>query len=237
MMISRYTLLSLIAFCFSAQSLAGVVIGGTRIVYPSDKKEVQITLKNKDNDERHLVQSWISDAQDKKAPFIVTPPLIKLDEKKETLLHVVYTGEKSALPSDRETLFWANVKSIAATPVELKDKNHLQLAFKTRVKLFWRPGKLNSSDAGLAAEKLTFARADKSLKVTNPTPYYVSFETLTVDGKKVASYDKTQPDAATMMVAPFSTVNYPLPEAAGNTVSWTAINDYGGTTPVQKAQL
>lgn len=70
---------------------AGVVVGGTRIIYPANQSEVQIALKNKDNDKRYLVQSWVSNIDDSKAPFIMTPPIYKLDENRQTLLHVVYT--------------------------------------------------------------------------------------------------------------------------------------------------
>ena len=111
---------------------AGVVVGGTRIIYPANQSEVQIALKNKDNDKRYLVQSWVSNIDDSKAPFIMTPPIYKLDENRQTLLHVVYTGNKSALPQDRESLFMANIKSVAAIPEELHDKNTLQFAIKTK---------------------------------------------------------------------------------------------------------
>src|SRR5690606_26335120 len=48
----------LIISCCSVQ--ASVVLGGTRIIYPSNKSEVQIALKNKDPHTRYLVQSWVS---------------------------------------------------------------------------------------------------------------------------------------------------------------------------------
>jgi len=125
---------------FASSAQAGVVLGGTRVIYPADQAEVQISLKNKDNDERYLVQSWVSNVDDSKAPFVITPPIYKLEEGRQTLLHVVYTGNGSALPQDRESLFLVNVKSVSAIPESLKNKNTLQFAIKTRVKLFWRPG-------------------------------------------------------------------------------------------------
>ncbi|HFZ6262918.1 TPA: fimbria/pilus periplasmic chaperone, partial [Escherichia coli] len=38
------------------QVQASIVLGGTRIIYPSNQNEVQITLKNKDAYARYLVQ-------------------------------------------------------------------------------------------------------------------------------------------------------------------------------------
>lgn len=36
---------------------AGIVLGGTRVIYPANQAEVQVALKNKDNDKRYLVHS------------------------------------------------------------------------------------------------------------------------------------------------------------------------------------
>lgn len=44
----RYFLLSLIMAMFSSLSLANVIIGGTRVIYPSDMREVSIAINNLD---------------------------------------------------------------------------------------------------------------------------------------------------------------------------------------------
>ncbi|TYR87524.1 molecular chaperone, partial [Citrobacter freundii] len=157
-------------------------MGGTRIIYPANQSEVQIALKNKDNDKRYLVQSWVSNIDDSKAPFIMTPPIYKLDENRQTLLHVVYTGNKSALPQDRESLFMANIKSVAAIPEELHDKNTLQFAIKTKLKLFYRPASLTEDEAKMAWQSLQFSRHQNQLVVKNPTPFYVTFGQISVAG-------------------------------------------------------
>lgn len=51
------------------QVQASIVLGGTRIIYPSNQNEVQITLKNKDAYARYLVQSWVSNIDGSKAPL------------------------------------------------------------------------------------------------------------------------------------------------------------------------
>ncbi|EGT0666786.1 molecular chaperone [Citrobacter werkmanii] len=217
---------------------AGVVVGGTRIIYPANQSEVQIVLKNKDNDKRYLVQSWVSNLDDSKAPFVMTPPIYKLDENRQTLLHVVYTGNKSALPQDRESLFLANIKSVSAIPEELRDKNTLQFAIKTRLKLFYRPASLNESEAQTAWQSLQFSRSQKQLVVKNPTPFYVTFGQLSVAGKAVkAASEQLSPLALAMMVAPFGEQRFPLPSAVKGDVVWTAINDFGSETEQRKQPL
>ncbi|EAQ8936057.1 molecular chaperone [Salmonella enterica] len=217
---------------------AGVVIGGTRIIYPANQAEVQVTLKNKDNDKRYLVHSWVSNIDDSKAPFIITPPIYKLEESRQTLLHVVYTGNKSALPQDRESLFMMNVKSVSAIPAELRDNNMLQFAIKTKLKLFYRPASLKESAAKTAWQSLQFSQSQNQLIVKNPTPFYVTFGKLSVAGKAIkAASDKNAPSALTMMVAPFAEQRFPLPSAVKGDVVWTAINDFGSETEQRKQSL
>ncbi|KDF09873.1 hypothetical protein AF42_04498 [Citrobacter freundii MGH 56] len=217
---------------------AGVVVGGTRIIYPANQSEVQVTLKNKDNDKRYLVHSWVSNIDDSKAPFIITPPIYKLDENRQTLLHVVYTGSKTALPQDRESLFMANIKSVSAIPEELRDNNTLQFAIKTKLKLFYRPASLKESEAKTAWQSLQFSRSQNQLVVKNPTPFYVTFGQLKVAGTEIkAASEQNSPSALTMMVAPFAEQHFPLPSAVKGNVVWTAINDYGSETGQRKQSL
>lgn len=60
-----------------------------------------------------LIQSWVDDlADNNKSPFIVTPPLFRLDAGDSNDLRVLLTSPQ--LPSDRESLFTLNIKVIPA---------------------------------------------------------------------------------------------------------------------------
>ncbi|EPX2491959.1 molecular chaperone [Klebsiella michiganensis] len=99
----------------SATSQAGVVVGGTRLIYEGGKKEASINLSNPDKN-IYLIQSWVDSegrgkgTQAEKAPFIVTPPLFRLDSNQQNILRIVRAGGN--LPEDKESLFWLNIKSI-----------------------------------------------------------------------------------------------------------------------------
>jgi len=56
------------------------------------------------------VQSWVDSGGKNraKAPFLITPPLFRLDAKEDNVLRVVRTGGN--LPGDRESLYWLNIK-------------------------------------------------------------------------------------------------------------------------------
>ncbi|MBE0398489.1 fimbria/pilus periplasmic chaperone [Citrobacter amalonaticus] len=61
-----------------------VVIGGTRIIYDATKKDASITVSNPDN-HPYLIQTWVDNVENvtKEVPFIVTPPLYRLNAGKK----------------------------------------------------------------------------------------------------------------------------------------------------------
>lgn len=206
---------------------AGVVINGTRVIYDGSRREAGIAVSNPDKATPYLMQSWIenfSSSDTQKVPFIITPPLFRLDVQRENVLRIVRVG--GALPEDRESVFLLNIKSIPATPKT--DENELQISVKAQIKLFYRPAALKSVNADEAYKQLTFSRQGSQLVVNNPTPFYVSFYSVSVDGQAI---DKPS------MVGPQGTLQWSLPSNAGKVVTWQAINDYGGITPVAQSVL
>jgi len=198
---------------------AGIVLGGTRLIYSGANKETSITIKNPDKHTDYLIQSWL-DNEDKnnsaKVPFVVTPPLFRLDRESDNILRIAHVDGN--LPSDRETLYWLSVRSIGATEKEKKE-NSLQLVLRTRIKFIYRPSSLNKDDAANAYQSLTFTRQGNELVVKNPTPYYVTLASLKVGGKNIK-----EPG----MVAPRGELR--IKAAGAGTIEWQSINDYGGTS-------
>ncbi len=81
------------AACFTAAAVASfrasadIVISGTRIVYQQSQKDVIVSLDNRGK-KPLLVQSWLDDGRDDtnpqelKLPFIITPPVSRIDPQK-----------------------------------------------------------------------------------------------------------------------------------------------------------
>ncbi len=105
-----------------------------------------------------------------RCPFIVTPPLFRLDPEQNNVLRINFIG--ASLPSDRESVYWLNVKSIAPTPQG--EVNKLQVNIKSKFKIFYRPNGL-AGDPAKAWQQLKFTQSGGHLTVANPTPYFVSF--------------------------------------------------------------
>lgn len=204
---------------FSVTAQASVVINGTRVIYPSDAKEVSVKINN-NGPSPVLLQSWIDngDANAKpsaiKVPFVLTPPMNRVESGKGQTLRISYAGD--ALPMDRESVFWLNVLEVPAKSQAKSEENRLQMAFRSRIKLFYRPAGLEGN-ANEAAKAITWSAQNNRIQAANPTPYYVSLVNLSVNGKKL--------DHA--MVAPRSTMLLDLAGNAGNKVSGSFVNDYG----------
>ena len=203
---------------------AGVIIGGTRVVYDGNKKEASIDVNNPDKTP-YLIQSWVETLNGgaEKAPFIITPPLYRLDGGQQNIERVVVTGN---LPQDKESLYWLNIKAIPSAP---KKDNTLQIAFKTRIKLIYRPAGLKSQQPQELSHQLTWRRNGNQLQVTNPTSYVINFNEISLGGKKIENVS---------YVLPGESMNFTLPAGANSTsVNYKVINDYGAVSDVQSASL
>ncbi|EGA9067388.1 fimbrial chaperone [Escherichia coli] len=214
----------------SAPAFADIIISGTRIIYNADKKDVNVRLENKGN-RPLLIQNWLDTGDDNadpsqiKVPLTATPPVSRVEPKRGQTVKVMYTGA-TALPKDRESVYWFNVLEVPPKPKDAEaDKNLLQLAFRTRIKLFYRPSGLQGEPAEAPA-KITWKLNNAQLQANNPTPYYVSFNEV-----KLESGGKTY-NVNSSMVTPFSQASFGVTSLPGSVSSgkvvFKAINDFGG---------
>ena len=203
---------------------AGVIIGGTRVIFEGAKKEATINITNPDNTP-YLIQSWIDmqDGVSGKTPFIITPPLYRLDGGQKNLERIVMTG---SLPQEQESLFWLNIKAI---PSASQQMNALQIAVKTRIKLIDRPEGLRASTPEEQATKLTWQQSGNAIQVNNPTPYVINFNEITLGGRKL--------DDVTY-VLPGASARFSLPEGVrGHSLTFKVINDYGSPGTAHQASF
>lgn len=87
---------------------AGIVIYGTRIIYPAEKNEVLVQLMNQ-GERSSLVQSWIDDGdmslppEKIQVPFLLTPPVAKVAANSGQQLKIKKVP--NMLPNNKESLF------------------------------------------------------------------------------------------------------------------------------------
>ncbi|GEN23772.1 fimbrial chaperone [Halomonas cupida] len=215
-------------------AVAGIQLQGTRFIYLSDAREITVDLQN-DADRAALVQSWL-DSGDASAepgveqlPFVVLPPLVRVEPRTGQTLRIAYTGQ--GLPEDQESVFWLNVLDVPPRVENSEDRNVMRLAYRTRVKLFFRPDGLPGTLQD-AAENISWTLESVgegyALRAHNDGAFHVSFRdiTLRADGHDYHSTDSG-------MVGPHDTADFvmeglSIPVASGEVTGYW-LNDYGAS--------
>lgn len=207
-----------------SHAVGGVALGSTRLIYPLGDKQISLAITNSDKNSRFLIQSWIEDPNGNKTnDFILTPPLFVSKPKSENTLRIMFTGE--GLPTDKESLYWLNSKAVPSIEKDdIKDKNVLQIAVLSRIKVFVRPKGLSVQSID-APNMLTFAKSNNGIVINNPSPFYITLVNIKLDGKKLPG----------IMVPPMSKEN--ISEGNGNILTFQTVNDFGANTPETKISL
>jgi chaperone protein EcpD len=217
-----------------SSAYAGITINGTRVVYPADQREVSLSMVN-DGKEARLVQAWVDSgdaserAESSKAPFLITPPMSRVDPGKGQTLRIMFTGANN-LPQDHETVYWLNILEIPPKPKAGSDaaENYLQLAVRSRIKLFYRPKGLQGSP-DTAPDQVTWhvvsAGKGYTAECTNDTPFNVSFSDLSFKGTPQQESISKGGMCPAKGKGTFPVTGSP---DTSNKLVVTVINDYGG---------
>lgn len=184
------------------------------------------------------VQSWITPhakadrnetPTDTTAPFVVTPGLAELAGHASQTVEIIYAPRGKALPTDHESVFWLDVRSIPQAPKSSKVASGdvggtVSFAIESRIKVFYLPAGLPGKRSA-APRALTFTASGGALTVRDPTPYYVTVSRAYIAGKSAEALQGK-------MLAPYSTRTFRVGGGvtAGATVKLETINRWGGLT-------
>lgn len=213
----------LLVVCSIGVSQANVIINTTRVIYPAQQKEVSVQLLNK-GEQPALIQAWIDEGQPdstpetSQVPFQLAPPVSKVDGLSGQQLRI--RAQASALPQDRESVFYLNVLDIPPEPDNHAEVNLMQVAIKSRIKLFYRPQGLKSPPGQILC-KITASSDPNTLRLENQGPYFI-----TVIGLKNNSGQSLINEG--VMLAPFSQSGLSIKATTGgNTLQLMTIDDFG----------
>lgn len=215
---------------------AALTINTTRIVHDSQNRNTSVVVANPSK-RTYAVQTWVNTEADDTVtavPLLATPALFRLDPDAEQLVQI--SALPNDLPQDRESLFYFNVQEIPQ--VSESGGNQLNIALRTRIKVFYRPSQLKASPQELL-KQLTFSvqsvDGTPHLVVDNPTPYHYTFSRLELSSG--AASEKIQ---AVKMAPPMGRQAYALTQMRANgdlQVTFTTLNDYGAVTPVMTSPV
>lgn len=222
---------------FMQAAQASIVLAATRVVFPANEREVTIRLSN-EGEASALVQTWLdkgdADASPStlEVPFTLTPVMFRVDPHKGQTLRLIYG--KQPLASDKESLFWLNVLEVPPKAQAAEDANRLQLAYRTRIKVLFRPESLagKAEDAPAAVKwRLVHSPRGKGLALQgyNSSPYYVNLGSIAAIGTNGKEYD-----AGAGYIPPGASQTFPLSDEGTANISrvrYSAINDWGGPLP------
>lgn len=216
---------------------AGIVLDRTRLIYNAKDAESSFIVTNKDINEV-MIQSWIeSDSiSSDNIPFIVTPSLVRIDGEKQQKLRLFYKGD--GLPDDRESVLWMIIQEI---PQKSKLENSILLAVRQRIKMFYRPNKLNGSQS-IAAKRLEFKLENNKgniyLIINNKSEYHITIAQSKIylskgNGNNVVTVENG-------MINPFEVRRIKLEKTFNETkenidIEFDSINDFGGLDRVKSS--
>lgn len=213
------------------QANAAIALDRTRVIVNGDEQSVSLNISNENKTLPYLAQGWIEDANGNKisTPLTVLPPVQRVEPGAKSQVKVQTSPAINALPQDRESLFYFNLREI---PPRSKKANTLQIALQTRIKLFYRPKSIEMDKTQAAmgdwVEKVTLQRKGDTYVVNNPTPYFLTLV-------EAATAPKGKPiKFVPVMVNPKgqAELGTSASELGSNPVL-SYINDYGGHPEIQ----
>lgn len=200
---------------------AGIVIYGTRIIYPAEKNEVLVQLMNQ-GERSSLVQSWIDDGDTSlppekiKVPFLLTPPVVKVAGDSGQQIKIKKMA--NMLPNNKESLFFLNVLDIPPNNPDSAGKNVLKFAMQNRVKLFYRPKGISPVNKH-TFQKLSMKRSGSIYSIKNDAANWITVTEVKANNVKINN--------ESIMLAPLSSADVTLKSANTNQYKMTIIDDHG----------
>lgn len=203
--------------------------GATRVIYSPGSPGASMTVMNPQGYPM-LVQSEVL-MEDKKtrAPFIVTPPLFRLDGHQQSRIKIIATSSHDF--DTKESLHWLCLTGIPPEPdADWTDESYkkkqsvshatllTQLRIRSCLKLIVRPASVKGTPDDFASS-LTWVKNGKTLTVKNPTPFFINFRNVRLGKVSVENPDFVPPMGERKMNL--------LADSSGS-VKWRLITDYGG---------
>ncbi|MEI9745789.1 molecular chaperone [Enterobacter ludwigii] len=210
----------------SAEKQEGVGTDRTRYIFPEGARQIGVTLAQHAK-ENYLVQAWVREIDPRNGggrgegvPFFLKQPLVKTTPGGQYGFQVIQT--RPVMVNDRESVYLLSFKFIPAEEQSAEQTIRANIILTYNVKLFYRPQKLKDGRVEEASKSLKFSRQGGLLKVSNPTPYWITFYSVRMGGADLSG------EALRQMVPPLGEADYELPPAAtGNSVTWQVIDEDG----------
>lgn len=227
----RFFMVLLMATGLMSGSCQAFMLGGTRVVLSQDKNVVSLPVISAGDDPVYLIRarvtSTLADEQSVKA-FMLTPPLFRLDQGARNEIRIA-VADPQQLARNRESLFYLKVSGIPSTnPLNRKGSmgytsGRMLIGTGNIIKLFYRPHGIGRPDSSVW-QQMQFSRVPGGVQITNPTPWYINFSSLNIDGHPV-SFGGAQ----MQVLPPFGKQVYLVRGELKKRATWQVLDDDGKT--------
>ncbi|EDT8754109.1 TPA: fimbria/pilus periplasmic chaperone [Salmonella enterica] len=202
----------------------GFRIGATRVIYNQGSPSASFWIKNEQEYPIIVQTQVLKDDRESKAPFIVTPPILRVDSNIQTRLRVIPIAPLQN--KDSEELFWICVKGVPPkeevskkkSNIEEKSQLNINIITNSCIKLISRPERIELSIKE-ASKKLVFKKQGDSLVIENKTPVYINISKAMINGKKI-----TIPNG---YIRPYSKEIVDIKYRSGDKILLVVLDDYG----------
>ena len=202
----------------------GIIFGqNTRLIMSSNQNAIGIRVGNY-NSTNYLVHAKVVEADHQNLTsdnFIISPELSEIKPDTSTVLNVKRIGGK--YPSDRESLVYVVGRFI---PKSLTNQvtSRIELSLTFKMKMFLRPEGLTGGDAiEKSVNRLDYKYEKDNLKITNTSPYHLTFYKFVINDKEIELPDNVK------MLAPFESTSLKC-KFKPKAITWSLIGDSGFET-------
>ncbi|OON39434.1 hypothetical protein BTJ39_14240 [Izhakiella australiensis] len=222
------------------QAGGGIELDVTRVIFSEkDKNGVTLKVHNK-TDNVFLLQAQFkavdpstglasgSVAAIQPMPFIVTPPLSRLEAHSELVLRI--RRNEVPLSDKKESVYFISLRTIPAQKREEKT-NYVAMVVVTNLKVFFRPYRLKKRVIDALSAEVRFLRNKNRLIVKNPTPYWLTFASLQI------GHFHFDNDHLRLMVPPQGERVYRIPDRVSGEVKWELMDEDGWKTEIKRQEL
>lgn len=203
-------------------AFAQIVVDKTRIVFDHSQSNTEtIMLTNVSKMNPFLAQSWIEDTTGAKieGPLMALPVILRINPNESKQIRISLVRNTAQLPTDRESLFFFNVIGIPPQN-SAQSGNSIELAIKTKLKVFYRPKGLPKYTSQEVFGQLRVEKNQGGLIIQNPSPYNT-----VVFG--VSEGKNARVKELGLIVPPFGVLRIPN-SIRGNTPRIHYVDEYGG---------
>lgn len=214
----KFTILY-IAISLPIYGYTSIEINKDKFIFIESKNQEIIEIKNSINSD-YFIQSWIShydENNDSELPFMITPPLFKIEKDEDYSLKIFKIDEIEK--KDRETLYKINIKRIPVLSDSDDNKNLLHISMNSVYNLIYRPISIEKNAVD-AYKKIEFLKnQNNEFIINNPTPYFITLLNVHLENISLISKSITIP--------PFKKYNTKNKIKKDGLIKWKTIDQYG----------